>query len=287
MRSASIVAGNWLFSLLLLLLSGCGGLLNFAYNNADSAAYWYFDDYFEFNADQKTQFDQGFRRIHAWHRSTELPRYAALCSEAALRVEAGVGQADLDWFENEVRARFNALASVSGGELASVLAAMEPAQLASFEQKLEKSNAKFRQEHLFGTLEEREKKRLREALARIEDWVGDLSSDQEASIREKLKGMPRMAEHRYAQRLARQKALREILSARLKKNDLETALRQWTIHWESGRTAEHQRLWGQWLGQNRRLILELTAMLTAEQRTHLVNKLRDYAQDFDKLHQSG
>lgn len=283
MRIHRIIARNFLLALSALLLSACS-LVNVAYNNADTAVYWYLDDYFDFNSSQRALFDQGTQRIYVWHRKAEVPKYAALCSEAALRVEAGLRSGDLDWLENALRTRFNVLANHSAGDLASVFATMEPGQLANLDKKFAKSNAKFIKEHLSGSPDQREGKRIKESLARIEDWVGDLRPDQEASVAALLKAMPPIADHRHAHRLARQKAIREIFAARLPRDKLEAALNHWMINWEGGRTAEHERIWGQWLEQNRQLILRLNAMLTPQQRAHLSSKLRRFAEDFNRLH---
>ena len=271
-------------ALLLLLLSGCS-LINVAYNNADTAVYWFVDDYLDFNPDQRGQFDQGLRRLHAWHRRVELPKYAGLCTVAAGRVEARLKPADLDWLEGALRARYVALMNFSASDLAAVLVTVEPSQLIILDAKFAKTNEKFSEEHLSGTPAAREKKRVKEALERIVDWIGDLEPEQETRVVSMLKALPQMAEHRYAQRLARQKALREMLAARLTKDRLEPALKDWLINWESGRTAEHQRIWALWLRQNRQIMLELDAMLTPQQRAHLVHKLLDYAENFNRLHQ--
>ena len=277
----SKIQGFHLF-LLILLLTGCS-LVSLAYNNAATALYWYFDDYFEFNSTQRVLYDQGFQRIQVWHRKMELPKYAALCAEAALRVESGLKQADLDWLENALRTRFNVLASHSAGDLATLFATLEPAQLDNLDRNFAKSNAKFVKEHLSGTREARETKRIKESLARIEEWVGELQPDQEASVVTMLRSMPQMSQQRYAHRLARQQAIRGILASRLGRDKLEVALNQWMIHWEGCRSAEHERLWGQWLERNRQLILRLDAMLTPQQWKHLTNRLREYSEDFTRL----
>lgn len=269
--------------LLIALASGCS-MIGVVYNNADTIVYWIVDDYLDFNPDQRSQFNLGLRRVHVWHRKIELPKYAALCSETAARVEAGLKPQDLDWLEGSMKKRYDALVSFSAGELAAVLATMEPEQMDIADLKFSKMNVKFSKEHLSGTLEEREKRRVSEELEKIEDWVGALSPEQEKQVVAELKAMPQMNDHRYVHRLARQKALRELLVANLPKDKLEAALRDWMINWESGRTAEHERLWARWQQQNRQLTLDIVDMLIPQQRQHLVHKLRDYAEQFQKLH---
>ncbi len=265
-----------------LLLSGCS-VINVAYNNVDIAIRWLFDDYFDFNTRQQAQFNLDLQRVHAWHRREELPKYAMLCTETARRIEAGLKSADLDWMDNAMEARREALMHYAAGDLASVLGTMEPAQFGVMDTKFAKENAKFRKEHLDGTPETLEKKRVKKSLERIEDWVGTLESNQKERIAAMVKAFPQSAEHRYMHRATRQKMLRELLEAKLPKDKLEEGLRQWLTDWGNGRTAEHERVWVQWVKQLRQLILELDAMLTPKQRLHLTQKLHGYAKDFTVL----
>ena len=39
-----------------------------AYNQADTAAAWMVDDYFDLTGSQKTDFQERFARFHEWHR---------------------------------------------------------------------------------------------------------------------------------------------------------------------------------------------------------------------------
>lgn len=269
-------------SLLLLLLSGCS-VISVAYNNADMALRWMADDYFDFNATQHAQFTQDLRRIHVWHRREELPKYAALCRETAERIEARLKPADLDWLEDSLQTRKNALMHYAAGDLTGVMLTMEPAQFSVMDTKFAKENAKFRKEHLADTPAAYEKKRVKQSLERIEDWVGTLEPNQKERVTTMVKAMPQMIEHRYTHRLARQQALRELLEAKPPKDKLEESLRQWLIDWGSGRTAEHERIWLQGVKQWRQLMLELDAMLTPKQRMHLTRKLHGYAKDFIAL----
>jgi len=284
MRVSRTEASRFLICLLTCLLGACS-VVNVAYNNANTVAHWYFDDYFDFSSNQRALFDQGLQRLHVWHRKEELPKYAALCFELARRVEAGLKGADLDWMESAVRERFNVLVIRSVGDLAPAFAGMEPAQLTNMDKKFAKSNAKFIREHLSGTPEQRDSKRISESLTKIEDWVGDLRADQEASVTAMIKLMPQMDEQRQAHRLVRQKALREIFAGKLDRDKLEAALNHWIINWESGRTADHERVWGQWAEQNRNLVMKLIGTLTPQQRTHVINKLRRFADDFTRLNE--
>ena len=62
---------------LLLALAGCSTGLRLAYQNLDRLAMWTLDDYVSLDKAQKAAFRREFSALQAWHRSTELPLYAA------------------------------------------------------------------------------------------------------------------------------------------------------------------------------------------------------------------
>ena len=282
MHSTRVSLRHLILSLLLLLLSGCS-VITVAYNNVDMAIRWIASDYFDFNTHQQAKFDKDLQRVHAWHRKEELPKYALLCTETARRIETGLKPADLDWIGSAVESRREALMHYVATDLAGVLGTMDASQIGVMDAKFAKENAKFRKEHLDGAPDTLEKKRVKKSLERIEDWIGTLEPNQKERITLMIKNFPQSAEHRYTHRATRQRVLRELLETKPPKEKLEEDFRQWLVDWESGRTAEHNRVWAQWVKQLRQMMLELDAMLTPKQRLHLTQKLHGYAKDFTIL----
>jgi hypothetical protein len=52
------------------------------------------------------------------------------------------------------------------------------------------------------------------------------------------------------------------------------------VGWDVGRTAEHERVYTEWFRASRRVVLDVDAMLTQQQRAHAVELLRRRAADF-------
>ena len=63
----------------LVCLQGCS-TIKLGYNNAPSLAYWWLDDYVDFDATQSKQVRDELERLHQWHRATELPKIDSLLS---------------------------------------------------------------------------------------------------------------------------------------------------------------------------------------------------------------
>lgn len=261
-----------------LLTTGCL-LSKLGYQNAETLARWGVADYLDLTPDQERELTRALDAIHTWHRRTELPLYASIALEAARRIERGLQPADLDWAESVYQARYAALTRRAARELAGVAATVTPDQLVKMDRRLAQENARYRAKRL-KPKSERIGRQVDEALETIEDWVGPLEKGQERWLGGRLAALPETAEHEYAQRLARQRALRELVTVPAQRDQLTAGLERWLIGWDAGRTAEHERLHAEWLRQGKRLLLDLDRSLTPRQRAHAGERLREYAAKF-------
>src|SRR5258708_7753751 len=67
-----------------LLISGCSAI-RIGYNQADTILAWMADDYFDFDAAQKQDFNTRIDRLLKWHRQEQLPDYARFLAEIKQR----------------------------------------------------------------------------------------------------------------------------------------------------------------------------------------------------------
>src|SRR5215208_570321 len=58
-------------------LSACSAI-KLGYNNLGEVAYWWLDGYVEFSDEQASRVRDDLARLHLWHRTRELPRFAEL-----------------------------------------------------------------------------------------------------------------------------------------------------------------------------------------------------------------
>ena len=83
--------------LLSVALGACGGATRVVYDNADAAVLLLADRHLDLEGEQWKLARGSIARFHAWHRRTELPRYASLLQSAAGRVELGLNRDDVEW----------------------------------------------------------------------------------------------------------------------------------------------------------------------------------------------
>jgi len=271
--------------LLCLLLVGSCSMVRLGYSHLDSVAAWMAQDYFDLNTDQRDAFARRFQRLHAWHRHDQLPDYAQLLEDLQQRVRNGLRSDDMLWLIDGLKQRYARIAIHAASDAADLLATLSPEQITGFQQQLTKDNQKFLREHRSQNSEaERRKAAERRALAQLRDWTGPLSDAQETQIISMLQTLPLMDQLRHEDRLRRQRELITLLELRSGDRKVFTQrLRDWLTQWEHGRSARHAQLFEESWRKRAAFYADVSRMLTAEQRDHLLHRLQDYSSDFRRL----
>jgi hypothetical protein len=270
-----------------LALAGCGGAVRVAYNNGDLALRFVAHDYLDLHGDQQEVLKERLDRFHAWHRRQELPQYAGLFDGAAGRVERGLAREDVEWAIAAVRARYRRLVEHAADESAPLVATLQPENLAALERKLAANNEKFAREFLAGDTEKQTRARAKRLSGLFEDWLGDLTAEQEALIARFAREQPELNRIRLEDRRRRQAELVALLREHRSSPDIAARLRDYFVNWERDRGAEHRRQAREWEERLVTLVLEIDRSLTPRQRRVFVRKLDAYAEDARILAQQG
>lgn len=179
---------TWCAAGLLVLLAGCS-LTLLAYEYADRIILWELDHYFDITSEQRHDLGRQLRPLLARHRHEAIPQYEAALVQIRQRIERGLTSQDIDWVYatyDQLRADlFNRLIADGGVFLASV----DPSQVRTLEVVLQKDNAKVAL-LVQAPAPERLKKRANTTVESLEDWLGTLSKDQKAQIREWSLALP-------------------------------------------------------------------------------------------------
>lgn len=273
-------------ALTLLMLLGLGGCstIRVAYNQVDHIAAWMADDYFDLTPDQKQTFRTHFERFHAWHRSTQLPDYAALLEAAQQRVVAGATQADADWLSDAVQARMKTMVRHAYKDAAFMLSQLGDEQIQAARKEFDQRNRKYARETGVGAApDEQRRLRARRHIERIEHWTGPLDAGQEARLREMSRALPLITEQRYQERLKRQNEFLALLRQRKNLDTFAPRLRDWLLDWERHRSPAYQVEYAQFMQGSSRMYVAVLHMLSAEQRHHVASVLQRYQQTFREL----
>ena len=177
----------WCAAGLLFFLAGCSIVSLYRY--ADWIILWEADHYLDLTTDQRRDLSQRLTPLLARHRQEALPQYESFLVQSRQRLERGLTYQDIDWvYTNYDRLRadlFDRVIADSGVVLASV----DSRQVRTLEAALEKDHNKVTQ-RVQVPAPERLKKRADAIIEWLDDWLGSLSKDQEAEIREWSLALP-------------------------------------------------------------------------------------------------
>jgi hypothetical protein len=178
---------TWCAAGLLFFLAGCS-ILSF-YRYADWIILWQADHYLDLTSEQRHDLAQRLRPMLARHRQAAIPQYETFLVQSRQRLERGLTDQDIDWvYANYDRLRadlFDRVIADSGVLLASV----DSSQVRTLEAAFQKDHAKVvRLVQL--PAPDRLKKRADKIIDWLEDWLGSLSKDQEAQIRQWSRSLP-------------------------------------------------------------------------------------------------
>lgn len=261
-----------------LLCSGCSAT-RFGYNNADVFLRWHAGRYLDVHGAQSEELDARIAALLAWHRANALPQYSRLAAEAGTRLTRGLSREDLVWGYDSVQAQFRGALRAAASEAAELLDRMSPEQIEHLEQRFAEDNRKFAREHLSGTGEERQRRRFKRNLERLEEWFGGLSDVQVERLRQYSERAPFTEGLRDRER----KRLQAEFVAMLRAREAKLRLADWAAHWDRGRDAAHAAAARVQLTEYFAMLLEINKTLTPIQRQTAVNRFREFASEFDQL----
>lgn len=186
-----------------LVLVGCSAM-GLAYQQLPNLSYWWLDDYFDFNSAQSAQVRNGLDSVAQWHQQTQLEPYAQLLDRAsALATTRFTAQQACLWL-NDATQRAGDIATQVAPLAVPIMASLGPKQLVHYQAYIDKRNAKWRDEQLDATPQERLEFRLERSIKQLNRFYGSLSSAQKASVAQVLAASSYQPEQGFERRLANQ-----------------------------------------------------------------------------------
>ncbi|MCX7233710.1 MAG: DUF6279 family lipoprotein [Burkholderiales bacterium] len=176
------IIGLLLALLMASLLPGCSAI-RVGYNQAPEVAYWWLDGYFDFSSAQAERVRADLVQLQAWHRAKELPLYLGLLERVGRLLPGNVTAEQLCDLYTDARQRLSAMAEQAEPSLSSVTLSLQPEQLARLARQLDKRSDNWREEWLDGTPTERQARRSKQLIERVETLYGRLEGPQRAALR--------------------------------------------------------------------------------------------------------
>ena len=185
--------GRWLHRIISVLaallaaalLPACS-VMKIAYNQAPDLAYWQLDSYLDLSSEQSLQTKARLRQLHAWHRTTQLPAYAALLQRLQSQLPFDTTPAQVCSVAAEVRDKFTVILRQAEPTVAALGRQLEEPQRKRLAKKMAKNNAEETSERAGESEKARNDKRFELALERAERLYGPLGAAQQLVLSRRL-----------------------------------------------------------------------------------------------------
>jgi hypothetical protein len=276
--------GRVLFLLVLLNLLGSCSTVRLAYSNADTLAYWWLDGYVDFRSSQKTKIKQDIAQLLSWHRSTQLPQYVQALTQMQATLVTNAGPAEIETVFRQVEQFSQVVLLKALPELTDFALTLDESQKAYLARKFEKNNEAFRDKYMDMTPEKQAKARFKKFVKQADDWLGSVSSEQEAIIARYLDKHPPNYAQWLEESMTRQRSVLQLLT-QIQNDKPSREVAQAMVRrvilaaYEGSEQAERTTQSETARIALQQLIATIIRASTQEQKTHAQNKLQDWIDD--------
>lgn len=269
---------------LALLSSGCS-TVGLVYRNAD----WYLlhkiNGYTPFNAGQKETIRREVSDYMHWHRKNALPEYIIF-----LQNLNGVAQYDGRLEVSEVvllRAHLSSLYQKTLAPAirptAQLLSRLDSRQIRELDRTFARENREQIQEMLDRSQDENLDERADKTVDFLEFMAGNLSDEQQHTVREMSRHLPVAGLIYIRNREANQSGLIALLNAHAGTDKIAAFLSSWILAPEATRTAQQQHAIQSFEAATDEMIAQIHSLLTARQKNHLRKRIISYIDEMQSL----
>jgi hypothetical protein len=279
-----VTPGSWrtaLACVFLALLAGCGATL--IYPRLDTLVAFYLQDLVSLDDAQSEQLSRTLSQNLAWHRASELGKYAAFLGTLAASVGEGVDGAEWLRATRQTEEYWRDIFEQAAPGYIAVAATLTDAQVAELLGNLAKKDEKTWREFAARTPEERRARRERSVSRSLERFTGTLTPAQRAMVREyAARSRPIMDEWRENRRVWRE-ALAAALADRNGGARFETRMTQLIARPDDLWTPRYRAAVEESRAALVTLLAELDATLTDGQRQRAQRELLALAREVEGL----
>ena len=202
-RAMRISLARGAIIILLFLLSSCS-MLRLGYDQGPQLVWWWLDGYVNFSDEQTPHAKEAIRKWFVWHRTTQLPEYAAWLSTLRSQIGDSVTSAQICGWSEELRNTIAPALDYTVQLGAPLVSNLSEAQWRSIEQRYAKGNDEFRRDFLQPHAEERLVASIKRIVKRIENIYGNIDEAQHRLIVAGIEASPFDPEAWLAERQRRQ-----------------------------------------------------------------------------------
>jgi Family of unknown function (DUF6279) len=198
------VLKTWGMVALVWLLTGCSAL-RVAYDTAPTLAWWWIDGYADFSGEQASRVKDDIRLWFGWHRTTQLPDYAAWLAGTRGKIADSITPVQVCRLWDESRRLLDPAVDKGVVTAAAWVPGLTEVQFRHIEKRYAKVVDEMRKDFLQSDETERHEAALKRTVERVETIYGSLDDSQRKLISDGIKASPFSPETWLTERQRRQR----------------------------------------------------------------------------------
>ncbi|MGA1768234.1 MAG: DUF6279 family lipoprotein [Steroidobacteraceae bacterium] len=283
MTTQRVWAPRWvLLVVATMLLTACGGV-RFFYDRLDMLLPWYLGGYVELEPSQRSDLERRVDVLLAWHRSTEIRRYAAFFRELEAAAERPVEPGRFEAWRREAESYWQDLALKAVPEAGALLASLSDTQVRELMDGLREDQAELAEDIAKRSPAERLERRRKSLEKQFKRWLGRLEPRQLAMIDEASLELETDSTGWLSSRSAWTDAFERALEQRKDPRVFPAQLRVLLVNGESTWPAAYRRSFEEDRTRVIGLMADIDRSLTPRQRQHLRQRLGRWAADLEAI----
>jgi hypothetical protein len=280
--STLIRAGRVLVACALVsMLSACG--TGFVYNRLDWLSRYFVSSQVTLDDAQSRALQSNLDSFFAWHRRSELPRYATFLDQVAADAARPVTLPQLEAGQREVEVFMRDSVAHGAPSAARWLSGLRPEQVDELFANFAEKDRKARVQKCDATPAERRVKRTREFIDNVENWTGRLSRAQRGMIASRYATMRTDECDELTARERSRIEFRALVDRYRSRPEFAARIAEFLLHPENRRDVAYREAWEADRARFLRMLADINHSLTSEQREHTIERLRLYAREMRGL----
>ncbi|MCP3922887.1 MAG: hypothetical protein GY714_09905 [Desulfobacterales bacterium] len=264
-----------IFLIFLLMGFYACSTVKFGYNWADYLLYRRIDKHFDIMPSQEEFIETKLDKLHIWHRNEELPKYIYFLEEVKHRVKNGIADEDINWFYKGLRGFGKGLVNYISKDSIKFLYSLSDSQIKYFEESISERNEK-KLKRIKKPYSEKRDDLLENAIEDVEEWLGDLSKEQEKIVEGFIVVNNKIEMIKYNHQLRSQQRFIKILKEKKDFDKFSEKLNAWFFNYRRFYTKEYATVVIERRKRTRAMILQIDSFATEDQRENALEKIDNY-----------
>jgi len=267
----------------ILLLSACSS--QYAYRLADWWLENQIEEYLDLNREQQQKLAEAIDDWHVWHQQEELPRYQEILASLQQSLEQGeISSEQILKLEEEAQSAWKRLLHKGGPLLAELTLDQDEKQRQQLYKQIEENNEELSEKFNDRSAEERRERGRKGMEKQAKEYLGKLSSEQKARIKQWSEEFQLGAEIELTERLRWQEQFRAVLEAPRDEHSQAKLMALFENPRENW-TEEKRQLTDINRPLQRQLFSDLLKLSSDKQKARLLKTLKKYQKLLEKMAQ--